>query len=151
MKHYNFSFKTTENKKSNVDKMNDDIMKAILNFAPYLKKDNKKNNKKEKCEKIFKEFLNTCPNNKKERTTINGIDILDFANACALLSRTPNPKDTYDFELPDGTPVRIFDDEIQVGYDLIPKSYLFEPTKYYDFFTPKQKKIVIDIALKMAA
>lgn len=145
IKTYSFKSTNNNNKKSAATTMNNMFKEKIFAFAPYLKKENK-----------TKKTINidiTIPKKK----TFNGISIDDFASACAFLA-TYNPhkytfdtgKDEYDFELPDGTPVRFFDDEIQIGYDLIPLTH-FTNTKYFDMFTPENKKIIIDIAVKLAA
>lgn len=50
----------------------------------------------------------------------------------------------YDFKNMFGEPVKIFDDFIQIGYEIIPvKSGMFS------FLKPKTKKIVIDILIKV--
>lgn len=72
----------------------------------------------------------------------------DFLTAMTYLANLDKYKDTYDFELNDGTPVKIFDDEIQIGFDLFPinKSYSY---KNFLALTPKTKKTIIDIYIKL--
>lgn len=53
--------------------------------------------------------------------------------------------DEYDFEI-DGTPVRIFDDMIQIGYHMISRNM---PNSYYINLSPEIKKIIIDITIKI--
>lgn len=72
----------------------------------------------------------------------------DFLTAMNYLANLEKYKDTYDFELSDGTPVKIFDDEIQIGFDLFPinKSYSY---KNFLSLAPKTKKTIIDIYIKL--
>lgn len=53
--------------------------------------------------------------------------------------------DEYDFEI-DGTPVRIFDDMIQIGYHIIPRNM---PKSYYINLSPEIKKTIINITIKI--
>jgi len=136
MKTYNFKInKSTKKNTTNViNDMNKSFLDAIFNFAPYLKP---------KTEKKTIDVFFTKPKDLS--------DNLNFYKACEFLSKYNSGKDEYDYELADGTPVRIFDDEIQIGYDVIPFDYILTPSKYAQFFTPKKKKLIIDIAIKMAA
>ena len=55
--------------------------------------------------------------------------------------------DTYDFKLDDGTPVKLFDDELQIGYELLP---LTEGTLYlYNTLSESSKKNIIDIYINI--
>ncbi len=145
-----YTFKSTNNTKNTAEKsLNDMLAEKILEFAPYLKK---------KPAKKTIDIDITIPKKKlNEANSINGIKINDFIDACAFLSNYKTSyaydsgKDEYDFELSDGTPVRIFDDEIQIGYTLIPMDWLIDPELYISTFTPKKKKMIIDIAVKLAA
>ena len=84
--------------------------------------------------------------------TISGIktpkkpDFLTFSKAIThLLGK--NNRDTYDFKLDDGTPVKMFADEIQIGYELLP---LNEATKYiYNALSDSRKKDIIDIYINI--
>lgn len=71
----------------------------------------------------------------------------DFINLIAGMKNyiDLNPFDKgYDFKNMFGEPVKIFDDFIQIGYEIIPiKSGMFS------FLKPKTKKIVIDILIKV--
>ena len=146
-----YTFKSTKNIQNNAEKsLNAMLAKKILEFAPYLKK--------EKPAKKTIDIDITIPKKKIDTTnSINGVKINDFIDACVFLSKYKNNytfdsgKDEYDFELSDGTPVRIFDDEIQIGYTLIPMEWLIDPNEYISAFTPKKKKMIIDIAVKLAA
>lgn len=71
----------------------------------------------------------------------------DFINLIAgmknYIDLNPFDKD-YDFKNIFGEPVKIFDNFIQIGYEIIPvKSGMFS------FLKPKTKKIVIDILIKV--
>ena len=55
--------------------------------------------------------------------------------------------DRADFYLPDGTPVRIFEDEIQVGYELIP---FYKIKKDYSNISDTVKKAIIDIYITIS-
>ena len=146
-----YTFKSTTNTKNTAEKsLNDMLAEKILEFAPYLKK--------EKPAKKTIDIDITIPKKRFDAIgSINNVKINDFIDACAFLSKyKPNytfdsGKDEYDFELSDGTPVRIFDDEIQIGYTLIPMDWLIDPNLYISAFTPKKKKMIIDIAVKLAA
>lgn len=73
-------------------------------------------------------------------------DYITFSKALAhLLGK--NHGDTYDFLLDDGTPVKMFADEIQIGYELLP---LNEATKYiYNALSDSRKKDIIDIYINI--
>ena len=73
-------------------------------------------------------------------------DYVTFSKALAhLLGK--NCGDTYDFLLDDGTPVKMFADEIQIGYELFP---LNEATKYiYNALSDSRKKDIIDIYINI--
>lgn len=138
-----YIFKSTNNKSNNTSNsaktMNDDFRNKILEFAPYLKK---KENKKT--------IINiNMP--LKPKKTYTGINIFDFASACKFLDNYKsiylNNKDEYDFELADGTPVRIFDDEIQIGYDILDFNDLISLDSIY--IPENKKKLIIDIAIKL--
>lgn len=146
-----YTFKSTKNNQNTAEKsLNAMLAEKILEFAPYLKKD--------KSTKKTIDIDITIPKKKlASANTLNGVKIDDFIDACAFLSKYKGVhafnscKDEYDFELSDGTPVRIFDDEIQIGYTLIPMEWFIEPNEYLSAFTPKKKKMIVDIAVKLAA
>ena len=70
----------------------------------------------------------------------------EFIKAAKFLSTYTPTKKTY--TLFDGTPIGFFEDEIQIGYDLIPLYKLSSP-KYYSTFTPKTKNIIINIFISI--
>lgn len=55
----------------------------------------------------------------------------------------PMKKD-YDFEDEFGTPIKIFDNFVQIGYDIIPIQY-----GSLNHLKPKTKKIILDIVIKI--
>lgn len=57
-----------------------------------------------------------------------------------------NYYDEYDFEI-DGTPIRIFDDMIQIGNHMIAKN---ASSNYYNNLSPSLKKIIINITIKIS-
>ena len=85
-------------------------------------------------------------NKKKTTRTCKSPDFLTFAEAVKhLLSKTDG--DTYDFKLDDGTPVKMFSDELQIGYELFP---LNEGTMYlYKTLSESRKKNIIDIYINI--
>lgn len=71
----------------------------------------------------------------------------EFIKAAKFLSNyTPGGKKYY--TLFDGTPIEFFEDEIQIGYDLIPLYKLNTP-KYYSTFTPEIKNTIINIFISI--
>lgn len=94
---------------------------------------------------------------KKSKTidiTISGLkpkkatnyDLDSFTNAVLYLLGKDGG-DTYDFKLDDGTPVKLFDDELQIGYELLP---LTEGTLYlYNTLSESRKKNIIDIYINI--
>lgn len=143
MKTYTFKESTKKNFiNSSIDNMNALFTKKIKEFAPYLNSSN--NNTPKSINIIYKE-------------TPEITKTIDFIEANNILFnyfkfKTFSEKsiyDDYDFELKDGTPVKIFDDEIQIGYDLIPIKYFANPKLYLFGLEPKKKKLIIDIAIKL--
>lgn len=141
-----YSFKINNTKKNNSKKytinnggdtfsslLNSIISSNIINNNPYLI-DSDIINATNKGKKIY--IVNDTPK----------YDYDSFTSAMNYLANLGN--DSYDYELSDGTPVKIFDDEIQIGYDIIPiKKYSY---KNFLNFTPKTKKTIIDIYIKLS-
>ena len=69
----------------------------------------------------------------------------EFARAAKFLANY-TPKKKY-FIFGD-TPIEFFEDEIQIGYDLIPLSKLSN-IRYYNTFTPEIKKTIINIYISI--
>lgn len=73
-------------------------------------------------------------------------ETLDYGNIFDVLKFIydyKQEKPLYDFKLADGTPVKMFSDEIQIGYDLIPLNSLTK--SYYDLLSEDTRKHIIDI------
>lgn len=88
----------------------------------------------------------TIGSTKKTTRTCKSPDFLTFAKAVKHLLSGGNG-DTYDFTLDDGTPVKLFSDEIQIGYELFP---LNEGTMYlYKTLSESRKKNIIDIYINI--
>lgn len=143
MKTYTFKKSTKKNFiNNNIDKMNALFTKKIKEFAPYLNSSN--NNTPKSINITYK----TTPNYTKTLDFIEANNILfNYFKFKTFLEKSIY--DDYDFELEDGTPVKIFDDEIQIGYDLIPIKYFANPETYLFGLEPKKKKMIIDIAIKL--
>ena len=71
----------------------------------------------------------------------------EFIKAANFLSNYA-PKTKKYYTLFDGTPIKFFEDEIQIGYDLIPL-YKLESPKYYNTFTPTIKNTIINIFISI--
>ena len=93
-------------------------------------------------------------NNKTINITVSGTkaknayepDYNTFEKAVNYLLHK-NGGDTYDFKLDDGTPVKLFDDELQIGYELFP---LTEGTMFlYNTLSESSKKNIIDIYINI--
>lgn len=88
---------------------------------------------------------------KKSPTTYTSLDFnkyTDFIKAIEFLSSLDNYDDSADFYLEDGTPVRIFEDEIQVGFTLIPLRKISKNA--YDKLSKKNKKAIIDLVINIS-
>lgn len=72
----------------------------------------------------------------------------DGIKKCIEFFYTNNPfKKNYDFKLPDGTPVKLFSNEIQIGYDLIPLNNFTK--KIYDALSEECKKNIVEITIEL--
>lgn len=99
-------------------------------------------------------FTKKAKNNKSIDITISGLktkkaytpDYDTFKKAVNYLLHN-NGGDTYDFKLDDGTPVKLFADELQIGYELLP---LNEGTMFlYKALSESSKKNIIDIYINI--
>jgi len=70
----------------------------------------------------------------------------EFAKAAKFLANY-NPKKIR-YTLIDGTPIEFFEDEIQIGFDLIPLYKLSSP-HYYSTLAPKTKNTIINIFISI--
>lgn len=79
----------------------------------------------------------------KKTYTYDSIDYGDIFDMIKFIYDYKREKPSYDFKLPDGTPVKMFSDEIQIGYDLIPLTGLTRA--FYDTLSESSRKHIIDI------
>ena len=79
----------------------------------------------------------------KKTYTYNSIDYGDIFDMIKFIYDYKCEKPSYDFKLPDGTPVKMFSDEIQIGYDLIPLTGFTRVI--YDSLSESSRKRIIDI------
>ena len=79
----------------------------------------------------------------KKTYTYDSIDYGDIFDAIKFIYDYKREKPSYDFKLYDGTPVKMFSDEIQIGYDLIPLNNFTKA--YYDLLSEDTRKHIIDI------
>lgn len=149
MKKYTIKLKKNNgsfNNSANASKALDDLIFAgLTKMNPYLKKT--------KSDNILDAMFEDAGFEIYDHITIHNGSILkddfdtDFAKAAKFLaSYTPTKK----YILTDGTPIEFFEDEIQIGYDLIPLYKLSSP-KYYTLFTPETKKTIINLFITINA
>ena len=81
----------------------------------------------------------------KKTYTYNSIDYGDIFDMIKFIYDYKCEKPSYDFKLPDGTPVKMFSDEIQIGYDLIPLTGFTR--EYYNSLSESTRKHIIDITI----
>lgn len=79
----------------------------------------------------------------KKTYTYDSIDYGDIFDAIKFIYDFKREKPSYDFKLADGTPVKMFSDEIQIGYDLIPLTGLTR--EFYNTLSESSRKHIIDI------
>lgn len=147
---FNISKNTTNNttKSNNTKSNNNELLNALLN-ADLLSRINSIANKI--TEKKSPEI--STYNYSKKRTIDITIDIdkknkntkPDFETFCKAFTylMSSDSYDTYDFKLDDGTPIKLFADEIQIGYELIPLNG--GSKRIYDMLSDSKKKEIIDI------
>lgn len=142
MKKYSFKLNSTKknnnktqyiNTNSFSEALNNNILTNVINNNPWMKK----------LIKTDDHILFT-----KKKNTTPYYDFDEFIEAMNYLAGLNTLKDTYDYELTDGTPVKIFSDEIQIGYDLIPIKRGYTLTDYAAL-QPKTTKTIIDIYIKL--
>lgn len=81
----------------------------------------------------------------KKVYTLDFNDYGDIFDAIKYIYDYKKKKPLYDFKLADGTPVKMFSDEIQIGYDLIPLTSFTR--EYYDMLSEDTRKHIIDITI----
>lgn len=155
---FNMSKNTTNNttKSTNTNNSNNNELLSTLLNADLLSRINNINSYifEKKSPKITTYEYTKKPN----RTIDINIDINkgtikpnkptfdEFCKAFSYLMSSDS-YDTYDFKLDDGTPIKLFADEIQIGYELIP---LCEGSKrIYDMLSDSRKKEIIDIYINI--
>ena len=79
----------------------------------------------------------------KKTYTYNSIDYGDIFDMIKFIYNYKCKKPSYDFKLPDGTPVKMFSDEIQIGHDPIPLTGFTRAI--YDSLSESSRKRIIDI------
>ena len=79
----------------------------------------------------------------KKTYTYDNIDYGDIFDMIKFIYDYKCEKPSYDFKLPDGTPVKMFSDEIQIGYDLIPLTGFTRAI--YNSLSESSRKRIIDI------
>ena len=149
MKHYTIKFNNNNNGSfsNNASKALDDlILSNMIKMNPYLDK--------KKDETLDAMFIDAgfdtddhiiIPNRSNSFLLKDEFDT-EFIKAANFLSHY-TPKKKY-YKMFDGTPIEFFEDEIQIGYDLIPLYKLNTP-KYYSTFTPEIKNIIINIFISI--
>lgn len=158
MKHYTIKFNNNNNsnnfsfrnlfRRNSSKTLDDIILSNVVKMNPYLKKTYKSD---PLLDAMFEDAgLYTTDNivvipDGTRYLLKDDID-LDFITAANFLSSYTPKKKTY--TLFDKTPIVFFEDEIQIGYDLIPLDYLRTP-KYYSTFTPAMKKTIINIFISI--
>lgn len=148
---YTYDIKKNNTKKNpsnnNAHKATDAIILSNLKkTVPYLFGSNKK-----------KTITIDLTENKPKRTYLTTIDIIKKPNRSnkptfsefikAFNYLMSNNEDTYDYLLSDGTPIKIFDDEIQIGLDLYDK--IDAPKILYSTLSEENKKNIIDIYINI--
>lgn len=150
MKHYTIKINNNSNNGSffnnNASKSLDDlILSNMIKMNPYLDKKNDSTlDAMFKDAGLFTDDHIIIPNRNNSSLLKDNFDT-EFIKAANFLSRyTPKKK----YTLYDGTPIEFFEDEIQIGYDLIPLYKLNTP-KYYSTFTPEIKNTIINIFISI--
>lgn len=144
-----YSFKINNNTKKNNNKkqtkffnksfseaLNDTIFANVIKNNPWMA-----------------ELFGTTPKDDDRIYVINNTkdttyDYDEFLSALNYLANLDDYKDTYDYELIDGTPIKFFGNKVQIGYDLIPlnRTYTID---MFNALKPKTKKTIIDIYIKL--
>lgn len=157
MKKTTYKFNNTINKSNNNDSdFLDKLIEAgILKNNPWLGKEKIDTNKELEFLTSLDGLIDilTTPAKPKKKTTIE-IEITKKKKAPKTLSifemlnylSALNEKDSYDGLTEDGTPFKIYDNFIQVGYDYIP----FTASSFFiDKLKPATKKNIIEIYIDL--
>ena len=147
MKHYTIKINKNNNNsfnfRTNTSKSLDDlILSGLKKMNPFLSKTNDST--------LDAMFIDAGLNIDNDHILIPNRDYgyllkgnfdTEFTKSAKFLSKfTPKKK----YILFDGTPIEFFEDEIQIGYNLIPLYKLTSPT-YYNTFTTEIKNTIINI------
>lgn len=128
------------NSSNNYSQILDDIISAnILKANPYFAEF--ETPKKSKTINIDIEITKT------PKCTIKDDQYEAVLKAIELFYSKSISKDIYDFKLPDGTPVKKFHDEIQIGYELFPLNSLTD--KIYEYLKDMNKEKVIEFYVNL--
>lgn len=143
MKKYTFTFPKSTTTKNNEytnysEIINDIILNNIKKNNPYLFTTNEENKPKKKINIDI-----TLPKNKNIDINININKLKNYINTFLSKKNYNIPEDDYDFLLSDGTPVKLFSDEIQIGFDLLPLNAF--TASLYDQLSKENKKQIKEI------
>ena len=142
MKKYTFYTKKTNNNttpSNDYSKILSDIISSnILKANPYFADIEKPKSKKVNIDiEITKKPTYTFKDDQYEGI----LKAIDFFYSDMM------GKKNYDFLLPDGTPVKKFHDEIQIGYDLIPLNSFTK--KVYEYLKDMNKTKIVEFYVNM--
>lgn len=141
-KNNGINFRNTNNPSKSLDDL---ILSNLIKMNPYLKNkysDNTLDAMFDDAGFIRKNDDHIIISNRKSSNLLKGNFDTEFAKAAKFLSSyTPRTNKTY---IIDSNDIAFFEDEIQIGYDLIPLYKLASPT-YYKEFTPETKNIIINL------
>ena len=152
MKHYTIKIDNNKNNNSfrnifnNPSKNLDDlILSNMIKMNPYLGKKSDSTLDAMFKEAGFDDDHIIIPNRSNSYLLKDNFDT-EFNKAAKFLSNYNPTKKSY--ILSDGTPIAFFEDEIQIGYDLIPL-YKLSDIYYYPSFTKETKNIIINIFISI--
>lgn len=148
MKKYTFKIDNTANANINPSNTYSEILSDII--SSNIKKNNPWLADFEETPKRTKNInINIDITRKPKKTyTYNSISYGDIFDAIKFIYDYKREKPSYDFKLADETPVKMFSDEIQIGYDLIPLNNFTKA--YYDLLSEDTRKHIIDIYIDIA-
>lgn len=136
---YTFSLPKKNKNTISANTYKESLADKILNAYPWL--DSKKDTKKEIIDLYM--ISNPIPKFYTANDFLTNKYNLESEFFNALTSLSSYAKD-YDFKDEFGTPIRIFDNFVQIGYEVIP----ITPGSL-NYLKPKTKKTIIDITVKI--
>lgn len=140
------SFNNNNDNSNELNYIHNIISNNLLNKYPWMSEKKEEDNiedilntlfgieKPKPTKKIKKTVITITKQSKPNHNQFDLADILSYLN--------DETKDTYDYKLFDGTPVKNYGDRIQIGYDMIP---LFNTNSYYNSLNYGIKKQLTDI------